>query len=72
MMSDMRMLLSGMAEAKQGRWNAGCVSGSFEGGVSGWLSCCSVVMVGLAGCPVPRGGVELFLIVCSGLVPGSA
>ena len=41
MMSDMRMLLSGMAEAKQGRWTAGCVSGSFEGGVSGWLSCSS-------------------------------
>ncbi|WKR22700.1 hypothetical protein AIF0345_2654 [Actinomyces israelii] len=48
-------------------WAAGCVSDGFESGVSGWLSCCSVLLVGLALCPVPRGGVELSLIVCTGV-----
>ena len=46
--------------------------GSLEGCVSSCLSCCSVVLVGLALRPVPRGGVELSLIVCTGLDLGGS
>ena len=52
-------------------WAAGRVSDSSEGGVSGCLSCCSVLLVGLAGCPVPsgRGGAvsDRVFRACSGL-----
>ena len=46
-------------------WTAGRVSDSSENGLSGCLSYCSVLLVDLALRPVPQGGVESFLIVCS-------
>ena len=46
-------------------WTAGRVSDSPESGLSGCLSCCSVLLLDLVGRPVPQGGVESFLIVCS-------
>ena len=46
-------------------WTAGRVSDSSESGLSGCLSYCSVLLVGLALRPVPQGRVESFLIVCS-------
>ena len=51
--------------AKHADWTAGRVSDSPESGLSGCLSCCSVLLVDLVGRPVPQGGVELSLIVCS-------
>jgi len=46
-------------------WTAGRVSDSPESGLSGCLSYCSVLLLDLVGRPVPQGGVESFLIVCS-------
>lgn len=46
-------------------WTAGRVSDSPESGLSGCLSYCSVLLLNLVGRPVPQGGVESFLIVCS-------
>ena len=52
-------------------WTAGRVSDSPESGLSGCLSCCSVLLVGLALRPVPQGGMESFLIVFQ-LDPGGS
>ena len=46
-------------------WTAGRVSDSPESGLSCCLSYCSVLLLDLVGRPVPQGGVESFLIVCS-------
>ena len=54
-----------MTGADQELWAAERVSDSSESGLSGCLSCCSVLLVDLALRPVPQGGVELSLIVCS-------
>ena len=48
---------------RQEHWAAGRVLDSSESGVSGCLSCCSVLLVDLALRPVPQGGVESFLRV---------
>ena len=53
-------------------WTAGRVSDSPESGLSGCSSCCSVLLADLALCPVPRGGAELSLIVCTGLDLGGS
>ena len=52
--------------------DCGHVSDGSESGVSGCLSCCSVLLVDLALRPVPQSGVESFLIVCTGLDLGGS
>ena len=61
-----------MTGADQELWAAGRVSDSSESGLSGCLSYCSVLLVDLALRPVPQGGMESFLIVCTGLDLGGS
>ena len=67
-------LLVGLHAVYDGQevWTAGRVSDSSENGVSSCLSCCSVLLVDFALRPVPQGGVELSLIVCTGLDLGGS
>ena len=58
-------VLEVVVESAVGDWTAGRVSDSSESGLSGCLSYCSVLLLDLVGRPVPQGGVESFLIVCS-------
>ena len=71
LLAEMSLLSAGVGRVAGGAWAAGRVLDGLEGCVSSCLSCCSVLLVGFAGCPVPsgRGGavsVRVFR-ACSGL-----